>query len=162
MRIHLAANHQGYQLGKEVESWLAQAGHQTIWHGADFLDDGDDYPIFSARVGQAVIADEDAGEHTKGIIFGGDGSGEVITANKVKGVRATFAHSAYQVELARQEADADVLIIGSVHHDLAAAKALIEVFLNTSFGDTLESARRIINTAEYETAGTIEGWLIEG
>jgi ribose 5-phosphate isomerase B len=158
----MAANHQGYELGRKLENWLAQSGHETIWHGADFLDDGDDYPIFSARVGQAVIADEDSGEHTKGIIVGGDGSGEVIAANKVKGARATFAHNAKQIELARQEADADILVVGSFHHDFEQAKALVETFLNTSFGDTLEAARRIINTAEYETSGTIEGWLIEG
>ncbi len=162
MRIHLAANHLGYELGRQLEEWLSQSGHETIWHGADFLDDGDDYPIFSARVGQAVIDDEDRGENVKGIVFGGDGSGEVIAVNKVKGARATFGHSAKQVELARREADADVLVIGAIHHDLATAKELIAAFLSTSFGDALEYARRIINVAEYETSGTIEGWLIEG
>jgi ribose 5-phosphate isomerase RpiB len=68
--------------------------------------------------------------------------------------------SAKQVALARQQADASLLVIGSVHHSLEQAKELVSVFLATEFGDLLEDARRIINITEFENSGTIEGWMI--
>jgi ribose 5-phosphate isomerase B len=160
MRIHLSADHRGYELAKALEPWLTESGYQVQWHGAEFLDEGDDYPLFTIRTAQAQIVDEDAGTPARSIVVGGDGSGEVIAANKVSGARATFASSAKQVELARKHADASILVLGSLHHDLAGAKALIEVFMKTEFGDLIDDARRIINTTEFEASGTIEGWLI--
>ena len=160
MRIHLSADHRGWDLAKELEIWLAANGHQTIWHGPDFKDEGDDYPLFTIRTAQAQVADEDAGVTARSIVIGGDGSGEVISANKVSGARAAMAMSPKQVELARKHADASLLVIGSYHHSLQQAQQLIEVFLTTNFGDILDDARRIINTTEFENSGTIEGWMI--
>jgi len=160
MKIHIAANHLGYDMAKSLDQWLTAEGHQTSWHGAEFKDEGDDYPIFTIRTAKAQLADEDAGVTSRSIVVGGDGSGEVIAANKVSGARAALAMSAKQVALARQQADASLLVIGSVHHSLEQAKELVSVFLATEFGDLLEDARRIINITEFENSGTIEGWMI--
>ena len=160
MRIHMSAEHRGWDLAKQLEAWLVTQGHEILWHGAEFKDEGDDYPLFTIRTAQAQLADEDAGVAAKSIVVGGDGSGEVIAANKVNGARATLAMNAKQVEHARKHADASLLVIGSNHHNFEQAKELIEIFLATAFGDLIDDARRIINTTEFENSGTIEGWMI--
>jgi ribose 5-phosphate isomerase B len=161
MRIHLAADYLGYELARELENWL-KANHEVIWHGNDELDEGDDYPLFAARVGQAVIQDEDKGLDTFGILVGGTGNGEIIAINKVKGIRAALAVNPAQVKAAREEQNANSLVIGASHTNLDAAKAAIGAAFGNGYVGAVDSSRRIINVAEYENRGTIEGWLIEG
>lgn len=160
MRIHMSADHRGWDLAQQLQTWLITKGHEVLWHGPEFKDEGDDYPLFTIRTAQAQLADEDAGVTAKSIVVGGDGSGEVISANKVNGARATMAMNANQVRNSRKHADASLLVIGSDHHNLTDSQELIELFLSTDFGDLLDDARRIINTTEFENSGTIEGWMI--
>lgn len=161
MRIHLAADYLGYELARQLEAWL-KANHEVIWHGAEELDEGDDYPLFAARVGQAVIQDEDQGLDTYGILVGGTGNGEIIAINKVKGVRAALAVNPEQIIAARNDQNANALVIGAGHTNLDSAKNLVTAALENNYIGTVDSARRIINVGEYENRGTIEGWLIEG
>ena len=162
MRVHMGANYLGYELGRQLEQWLAGEGHEVIWHGAEFLDQDDDYPLFCLRVGQEVIADEDAGANTRGIVVGGQGTGEVIAANKVNGARAVTAIDVAYVEHARRHANANILIVPAERLGLDDAKAVIHALLETKFGNVLDDARRIVNTNEYENSKTIEGWQITG
>lgn len=161
MRIHLAADYLGYELARQLEAWL-KANHEVIWHAGDELDEGDDYPLFAVRVGQSVIADEDKGLDTLGVLVGGTGNGEIIALNKVKGVRAALAVSADLVAAARQEQNANALVIGASHIGFDQAKQLIQTALDNEYVGAIDSSRRIINVGEYENLGTIEGWLIEG
>jgi ribose 5-phosphate isomerase B len=161
MRIHLAADYLGYDLARQLEAWLKE-NHEVIWHAGDELDEGDDYPLFAVRIGQSVIADEDKGLDTFGILVGGTGNGEIIALNKVKGARAALAVSAGLVAAAREEQNANALVIGASHTNLEQAKELINTAISTDYVGAIDSSRRIINVAEYENRGTIEGWLIEG
>lgn len=161
MRIHLAADYLGYDLARQLETWL-KASHEVVWHAGDEIDEGDDYPLFAVRIGQAVIQDEDKGLDTFGVLVGGTGNGEIIALNKVKGVRAALAVSAELVTAAREEQNANTLVIGASHTSLDQAKALITTALGVDYVGAIDSSRRIINVAEYENRGTIEGWLIEG
>jgi len=134
----------------------------VIWHAGDEVDEGDDYPLFAARIGQAVIQDEDQGLDTFGILVGGTGNGEVMAINKVKGIRSALAVTPALVKAAREEQNANALVIGAGHTNMDAAKAAINAALENSYVGAVDSSRRIINMAEYENRGTIEGWLIEG
>jgi ribose 5-phosphate isomerase B len=161
MKIHLAADYLGYALAREIETWL-RLNHEVIWHSGDELDEGDDYPLFAVRVGQAVIDDEDRGLATFGILVGGTGNGEIIALNKVKGARAALAVSPELVASARHEQNANALVIAANHTNLAAAQVLISAAFDNEYVGAIDSSRRIINVAEYENRGTIEGWLVEG
>ena len=160
MRIHIAANHKGYALGRESQAWLQAQGHEVIWHGAEALDPGDDYTHFAIMAGQSVIADEDDALETRGFVFGGSGASEIICVNKVNGVRAVAAVSESYVQDARQLSNANILVIGAELNDIESAKKLMTALIQTSFGYTVENARRIVNVNEYENVGTIEGWMI--
>lgn len=160
MRIHLAADSTGYELARSLEASL-RAEHEVLWHGAPEFDKDDDYPIYAIRVGQAVIADEDSGVPVRGVLVGLSGAGESIAANKVAGIRAIAGQTADFVRLARQHSDADVLTLGADLMDAAAALSLVQLLIAEPFHDRLDDARRIVNTNEFESAGTIEGWMIE-
>jgi ribose 5-phosphate isomerase B len=161
MRIHMAGNHEGYALARELEKLLRTRDHDVQWHGPQTYDDGDDYPVYAINTAQAVVADEDAGVPTAGLLIGRSGAGESIAANKVNGARAIPGTSTALVKEARGHADANILCLGTAFADSDLALTLVETFLNTPFGNTLDDARRIVNTTEYETSGTIEGWMLE-
>lgn len=158
MKIHIGANWQGYERARELETWLQGLGHQTVWHAADQYDEGDDYVLFAVRVGEAVLASEDNAEDVKGIIVGSDGNGEVIAANKVNGGRAIGGYSIEQVKAGRRGNNASVLVVPVDYTDLAQSEALVAAFLETEFDYTVDNARRVVNTNEYENSQTIEGW----
>ncbi|GAB3616138.1 ribose-5-phosphate isomerase [Okibacterium endophyticum] len=160
MRIHIAADHNGYERARALESTLS-AVHEVIWHGPAELDPGDDYPVFAIRVGQAVVADEDAGTPARGVIVGASGAGESIAANKVAGVRAIAGATEELVREARRHADVSIVTIGTRILDRDAELAVVQALIDEPFAGLLDDARRILNTNEFESAGTIEGWLID-
>ena len=161
MIVHIGADHLGYEMARAVQTWLTDLGNEVIWHGADEFDEGDDFPLYSIRVSQAVVDSEDKGADCKGLIFGGFGSGEVITANKVSGARAVAGFSEDYVRHSREHGNTTVLVIGAQLQSLEAAKKLIEVFFQTEYSAEIDDTRRILHATEYENSGTIEGWLIE-
>jgi ribose 5-phosphate isomerase B len=158
MRIHLGANHEGYAAAQELRTRLEQEGHEVVWHAAPARDEGDDYPGITIRTMERVVADEDAGADSRAVIVGGTGAGEVIAANKVNGARVVSATAVSYVADARTHADINGLVIPLTHVDATRLAALAEAFLATGFSNDLDDARRLVNIAEFESSGTIEGW----
>ena len=161
MRIHLGANYEGYRTASALRQILSAAGHEVIWHAAPDYDEGDDYPAISIRTIQAVVADEDAGVDALAVIVGGTGGGEVIAANKVNGGRVVAATDAAYAASARRHSDANGIVLPVVHLDDDLVAEIVTAFLGTEFARGYDDARRLVNIAEFETAGTIDGWMIE-
>ena len=46
MRVHIAADHAGYELKTHLVEHLEAAGHDVVDHGAHAFDALDDYPSF--------------------------------------------------------------------------------------------------------------------
>jgi ribose 5-phosphate isomerase B len=88
-------------------------------------------------------------------VIGGSGNGEVIAANKVKGVRAALAWSEDTARLAREHNDANVISIGARQHEPAEATRFVEIFLATPFSGAERHARRIAMLAAYEETGEL-------
>lgn len=162
MRIHIGANSEGYVLATSLRKEIAGAGHEVVWHAAPALDEGDDYPAISIRAVQAVVADEDAGVQSRAIIVGGAGAGEVVAANKANGARVISATDASVIVDARIRADVNGLVIPAAHVSPEAIGGLVAAFLDTGFSNELDDARRLLQVAEFESSGTIEGWMVEG
>lgn len=74
------------ELSAHLVQHLNGLGYKVTEHWPDTYDAQDDYPSFCIRAALAVLADQHAGTNTLGIVLGGSGNGEHITANKVKGV----------------------------------------------------------------------------
>ena len=146
MRIHIAADHAGYELKADIIQHLTDAGHEVIDHGALEYDPNDDYPAFCIACGQGVVADPGS----LGIVLGGSGNGEQIAANKVDGVRAALAWNLDTARLARQHNNANVVSLGGRMHTREEGLAIIDAFLAEPFSEDARHERRIAQLSDFE------------
>jgi ribose 5-phosphate isomerase B len=151
MRVHIGCDHAGLELKEHLVGWLAERGHDVSDHGPREYDGDDDYPPFCLRTAQAVVGEPGS----LGIVLGGSGNGEQISANKVDGVRAALAWSDETARLARLHNDANVVAIGARMHSTSDATRLVEVFLTTRFSGEPRHSRRIAMLREYEDTGRV-------
>lgn len=84
MKVYLATDHTGLALKNKIKNILEEKGYIVEDCGAYEYDKNDDYPDFIGKAAQGVAKDP---ENTRGIIIGGSGEAEMMTANKFKGVR---------------------------------------------------------------------------
>ena len=148
MRIHIAADHAGFELKAHLVAHLSAAGHDVVDHGAHAYDAQDDYPTFCLAAGEAVVAEPGS----LGIVIGGSGNGEQIAANKVAGVRAALAWNLDTARLARQHNDANVISVGGRQHTVEESTSFIDAFLAEPFSGDARHQRRIDQLAAYEAA----------
>jgi ribose 5-phosphate isomerase B len=128
MRIAIGSDHAGFRLKEHFISVLKDDGHDVTDLGTD-SEEAVDYPIYCSRVGRAV-ADGDA---ERGIVLGGSGQGEQLSANKVKGVRAALCNDLYTAEFSRRHNDANVLSMGARVVGEGLADEILRVWLTTDF-----------------------------
>jgi ribose 5-phosphate isomerase B len=136
-RIAIGADHAGFELKTHVVELLAGEGHDVVDLGTDSTV-AVDYPPICAAVGRAVRD----GEVEVGIVIGGSGQGEQLSANKVRGVRAALCNDLYTARLARAHNDANVLAIGARVVGSGLADEIVTLFLATPF-DGGRHARRV-------------------
>lgn len=151
MRVHIAADHAGFELKAHLLTWLAANGHDAVDHGAHVLDDQDDYPPFCIAAATAAVAEPGS----LAIVIGGSGNGEQIAANKVKGARAALAWSTETAGLARQHNNANVVAVGARMHTEDKAIEIVEMFLTTPWSEAPRHQRRIDMLSTYEATGSI-------
>ncbi len=130
MKVAIGADHAGFSLKAFLRGWLEQKGHEVNDLGTD-SEDPVDYPAFCAAVGRAVVG----GQADVGIVLGGSGQGEAISANKVHGVRAALCNDLFTARLAREHNDANVLSMGARIVAPQLAAEILAVFLSTKFAE---------------------------
>ena len=87
------------------------------------------YKSTQPGVGREVAA----GRADRGIVLGGSGQGEQISANKVHGVRAALCNDLYTAEYSRRHNDANVLAMGARIVAEGLADEILRVWLTTDF-----------------------------
>ena len=146
MRVHIAADHAGYELKAIAITHLENNGHEVIDHGALTYDPQDDYPSFCFEAAQATVNDPGS----LGIVLGGSGNGEQIAANKVRGARAALAWNLQTARLAREHNNANVVGIGARMHTSEEALEIIDAFLAEPYSNDPRHQRRIEILASLE------------
>jgi ribose 5-phosphate isomerase B len=128
MKIALGTDHAGFVYKEKVKALLTSLDHEVKDCGT-FNEDPVDYPLFIRPAAEAVAR----GECDRGIVFGGSGNGEAMTANKVHGVRCALGWSEESARLSRQHNDANVLSLGQrlIPEDLALK--IVRIWLETPF-----------------------------
>jgi len=147
MKIAVATDHAGFEALKELKAFLRSLGHEVLDFGPKSFDKEDDYPDFMFPAAKAVAS----GECEKGIILGGSGQGEAMSANRVKGVRCALFYGPvtaktavdaegnmsddpYEiVKLSRQHNDANVLSLSGRFVSLDEMKKAIQIWLDEPF-----------------------------
>jgi ribose 5-phosphate isomerase B len=128
MRIAVGSDHAGFRLKEHLIAVLEDDGHDVTDLGTH-SEEAVDYPPICAGVGREVVA----GRVDRGIVLGGSGQGEQISANKVRGVRAALCNDLYTAEYSRRHNDANVLSIGARVVGEGLADEIIRVWLTTEF-----------------------------
>jgi ribose 5-phosphate isomerase B len=149
VKLAIGSDHAGYSLKEELKGFLKELGHEVEDLGTH-SEEPTDYPPICAAVGRAVRD----GKADRGIVLGGSGQGEQISANKVRGVRAALCNDLYTARMSREHNDANVLSMGARIVGGGLAREIVELWLTTSFeGGRHEKRVGQIEDIEREEAG---------
>ncbi len=141
MKIALGTDHAGYCLKEKIKSRLEQAGH-TVQDFGCFSQDACDYPLFIQPVARAV----QSGEVERGIVFGGSGNGEAMSANRYPGVRCALCWSEESALLSRAHNDANILSLGARLVPEEQAFKIVDAWLDAPYeGGRHERRIRLID-----------------
>lgn len=151
VRLYLGSDHAGLELKAALVAWLGEAGHEAMDCGPFEYDPQDDYPAYVLRAARGVAADPGS----FGIVIGGSGNGEQISANKVPGIRAALAWTTETAQLARMHNNANVLSLGARMYPEADAIGFAKVFIETPFSDEPRHLRRLAMIADFEKSGAL-------
>ena len=153
MKIYIGSDHAGFALKAALSEHLKMQGHTVVDKGAYILTPDDDYPDFIFPVARAVadeIGDGKTTNDVRGIVIGGSGQGEAITANRVTGVRADvyygggfFNKNFNIIKLSREHNDANVLSLGARFVSVRRAKQALDLWIATPFSNDSRHVRRI-------------------
>jgi len=128
MKIALGSDHAGFQYKERIKEFLRTLGHDVTDFGTD-SEEPVDYPLFCRPVALAVAR----GEVDRGVVLGGSGNGEAMTANRVKGVRCALCWNTESARLGRVHNDANVISLGQRMMSEVEALEIVRVWLNTEF-----------------------------
>lgn len=146
MRIVIGAPGNGAALKDELKSMLEQDARVT--EVVDLSTPDITYPQVSFAAAE-VIRD---GRADRGILVCGTGVGTAIAASKVPGVRAATAHDLVTVRGAVENYDAQVLCMGQNVIAPAAAKALVDVWLDLTHDPDSWYGEKLTEITAYEQA----------
>lgn len=128
MKIALASDHAGFEYKQRLKVLLEQRDHEVIDFGTDSAESVD-YPRFIRPAAEAVAA----GEAERGIVLGGSGNGEAMSANRVKGVRCALVWSEETARLAREHNDSNMISIGERLLPWELVETMLDIWLETPF-----------------------------
>jgi ribose 5-phosphate isomerase B len=128
MKIAIGTDHAGYHYKERIKAYLKELDHEVKDFGT-FADEAADYPLFIRPTAEAVAR----GEYERGIVLGGSGNGEAMTANRVKGIRCALCWNIETAKLARQHNNANMLSLGARMVSIDEALAIVKIWLTTDF-----------------------------
>jgi ribose 5-phosphate isomerase B len=128
MKISIGSDHAGFQYKERIKSLLQSLGHEVKDFGTNSAEPCD-YPLFIRPAAEAVAR----GECERGIVLGGSGNGEAITANRIKGIRCAVCWNLESARLSRQHNDANVLSLGERMMTPETALEIVRIWLTTPF-----------------------------
>ena len=128
MKIAIASDHAGFIYKEKIKGLLKKLGHEVVDFGTDSTASCD-YPDFIRPAAEAVAK----GECQRGIVLGGSGNGEAISANKVRGIRCSLCWDLRSARFSREHNDANVLSLGERMMSESEAMEIVELWLATAF-----------------------------
>ncbi len=128
MKVSIGSDHAGFKYKEAIKEHLTKKGYEVKDFGTDSAESCD-YPDFIRPAAQAVAG----GQCERGIVLGGSGNGEAMTANKVAGIRCALCWDLESVELSRRHNDANVLSLGERMISKELALKMVDLWLNTPF-----------------------------
>jgi|TARA_B100001093_G_scaffold127920_1_gene120381 ribose 5-phosphate isomerase B len=128
MKIAIGSDHAGFKHKEVIVAYLRSKGHEVIDFGTN-SNESCDYPTYIKPTAKAVAS----GDCDKGIVLGGSGNGEQISANKVKGIRCALCWNLDTAKLAAQHNDANMISIGERQTTQEDALHIVDTWLSAAF-----------------------------
>jgi ribose 5-phosphate isomerase B len=126
--IAIGSDHAGFAYKEKIKALLLADGHVVRDYGTN-SEVSCDYPDFIRPVAEAVAR----GEFERGIVLGGSGNGEAITANRVKGIRCGLCWNEQVAIWNRSHNDGNVLSLGQRTITEDEAFKIVRTWLATPF-----------------------------
>lgn len=144
MRIVIGAPSNGLMLKDEPKAQLET--DERVSAVVDLSSTDITYPQVSFLAARSVLD----GTADRGILVCGTGVGTAIAASKVKGVRAATAHDLITVRGSIENYNAQILCMGQNVIAPAAAKALIDVWLDLKHDSETSYGAKLGEIGRYE------------
>ncbi len=128
-KVVVGSDHGGFELKKELLSYLKGLGYEVVDYGC-YSSDPVDYPDIALLVAQNVAVSLE----TKGILIDGTGVASAIVANKIQNIRATPCTDEFTAHSAREHNNANILTLGARVVGLGLAQNIVKTWLETPFG----------------------------
>ncbi len=128
MVIGIGSDHAGFAYKELIRAHLEAEGHSVRDFGT-YTPDRCDYPVFIRPVAIAVSR----GDVERGIVLGGSGNGEAITANRTRGIRCALCWNEESARLAREHNDANMISLGERMMTEEMALRIVDIFIAEPF-----------------------------
>ncbi len=141
MRIYIGSDHAGFEMKRDLISFLSGQAHEVFDCGPTEYVHEDDYPDYVSVVAKNVSKDQTA----VGIVIGWSGQGEAMVANRFKKVRCAvfYGGSKHVLTLSREHNDANILSLGAHFITNQEAREAVMLWLGTNFSGEERHVRRI-------------------
>lgn len=148
LTIAVGADNAGHPLKERLKTVLESDERvaEVIDLGVDSVSDETAYPHIGIKAAEAVRS----GKADRALLACGTGIGVAISANKVRGIRATVAHDSYSVERSVLSNNAQVLCFGARVIAPELAERLTREWLRYEFDETSPSAAKVAILDEYD------------
>lgn len=143
--IIITSDHAGYKLKEKLKKYLTKKGINYIDAGPNNFNLEDDYTDYAIKASNLILENKD----NKGIFICGSGVGMSITANKIKGIRATVALNKKITQLSVEHNHINVITLGGRNTCFLKAKQIVKTFL-TSEEKEGRHTRRVDKIIELE------------
>lgn len=144
-KVFIGNDHAGTDMKFKIMKYLESNNYEVVNVGTDD-NNSCDYPIYAKKVCEQVLNNA----NSLGILICGTGIGMSISANKIKGIRASVVSDETSVRLTRLHNDANVLCFGARIVGEELAKDIVDAFLQTDFSKEQKHINRINQIRDLE------------
>ncbi len=143
-KVVIGSDHAGYEVKEKIKKELG-SDFEFVDVGTDSADSVD-YPKFGEAVAQQVAVTPDL----KGVLVCGSGEGIMMSANKVKGVRAGLGYSVESAKGTREHNNANVIAVPGRNETMDDQVDIVKAFLTTDFSTEERHHRRVQQMMDIE------------
>lgn len=146
-RIAIASDHAGFPMKEVIKAHLQESGFAVTDCGT-FSKEPVDYTDFIRPAAYSVAQ----GRCDAGIVIGGSGNGEAMTANKVESIRCAVCWNRESARLAKEHNNANMVALGAWMVSPAEAIDIVTTWLQAEFKGGRHQTRieKIERTAEFQ------------
>lgn len=130
LKIAIGADHHGFALKESLKEVVGIGDCMITWIDVGATsDDRSDYPVFAIRAIEAMKF----GDADLAVLMCGSGAGMAIAANRYHGIYAALAWNVQTARLAREDDNANILVLPSDYITPELAHEMVTEWLLAQF-----------------------------